>query len=365
MIGGNKMNGRDEYLLAKYNIYRHISAPIHVDLEITSACPYRCIFCESDIPNRRIKSLDTKKYIYILDKLAEAGVFRVFLTGGEPLANPDFPTIYKYAKDIGLAPCVSSNLYLLNSKLLEKLMDAGLDHIQVSIHGPSYIHDLIVKRPGSYEKVLKNLEQIKSTGIYVEVACVGIRQNFAYIPQLINDIAPTEIDLFRVLRYVPGHRRNMLNEIPPKYLVLETIPKIFEAAKKNNLEVFIGVPPGLDSPFNLPPEIYEVIHLLNHFCEAGKYKMTILPNGDVYPCTLFRNKKEMYCGNILEKEIHEIWNALPMRKLREITPENYKGKCYHCPEKWHCYSCRCVAYNLTGILEGEDQTCYKISQISF
>ena len=66
----------------------------------------------------------------------------------------------------------------------------------------------------------------------------------------------------------------------------------------------------------------------------------------------------MYIGNILESSVTELWNHPKMVMLRKLTPADYTGICGQCERKWTCYSARCIAYNLTGDLYGDDLSCY-------
>jgi len=337
-----------------------LKSPIIVDFEITDKCSYNCFFCEADIPNKSgIQLLTTEECFLILDKLANAGVFYVFLTGGEPFLRDDLPEIVKHCLDIGLDPCISTNGFYLPQSVVQKLYSVGLKHIQVSIHGPEGIHDSIVGIPNSFHTVLNNLKKLLSIGFSVEIACVGLRENFAFIPKLMEQVALMGVKHFRILRYVPGYRRTMLEHIPPRELVRETIPKIKEIACKHEIDLMLNTCPGLSLS---RPHIFEGIHPFNFMCPAGKVEFTILPNGDVYPCTFFRYKSEMFVGNILESDVPELWNHPSMVKLRELTPNDYKGICGNCDRKWFCYSARCVAYNLADDLYGDDLSCYIVRE---
>lgn len=338
-----------------------LEAPIMVDFEITDRCPYRCFFCEGDIPNIDPipKLLSTAECFHILEKLSSGGVFGVFFTGGEPLLRSDLPDIIKFCLHVGLEPSVSTNAFYLDEIQLSKLFDVGLKGLQVSIHGPGSIHDFIVGKPGAYSKVMKHLEKIVKIGFDVEVACVCLKENIRYIPMLIREIASIGIRYFRILRYVPGYRKEMLKHIPSKRLVEEIIPQIKDVANEYGVDCLLSFCPGL-SMSQIP--VLEGIHPVTFTCPAGKVEFTILPNGDVYPCTFFRYKPEMYAGNILKDDVSKLWNHPKMVELRRLTPNDYTGICGQCERKWVCYSARCVAYNLTNNIYGDDLSCYLVRE---
>lgn len=337
-----------------------LEAPLIVDFEITNRCPYKCYFCEGDIPNTSIISeLSTKECFKIFDKLSNAGVFNIFLTGGEPFLRSDLPDLIKYCIDVGLDPGTSTSAFYLDAFKLEEIIKAGLNGLQVSIQGQDDIYESIVGKPGSYSISMKNLEKLIESGINVEVVCIGLKENLKCIPSLIREIASLGIKYFRVLRFVPGHRKELLEHIPPKELVINTIPKIKKAAIENNIDLLLSFCPGLDAS---PSRIFEGIHPATTTCTAGKTEFTILPNGDVYPCMEFKNRPEMHIGNILESNVAKLWNNPKMVMLRKLTPADYTGICGQCERKWTCYSARCVAYNLMNDLYGDDLSCYIVRE---
>jgi len=340
----------------------NLKSPICVNLEITSKCPYNCIFCEADIPHwkNRMRDLPKRKIFRIIDILASKDVFSIFLTGGEPLARHDFAEIYEYCLKHDIYPFTSTNGYLLNDNLINKLLRVGLREIQVSIHGLKTSHELVCGLKGSFERVIRNLKKLEKSGIEVEIACVGLKENYRDIPSLIRLLASFDnIKLFRVLRYVPSHYEEMLKHIPPRPLVAKYLPLIKEAANEAGLDIIIGVCPGVGNIMN---KTFPFIHPVVHTCPAGKFEMTILPNGDVFPCISFKNRPEAKAGNILHDDFNTIWNHDFMVKLRKLTPDMYTGMCGKCNYKWMCYSCRGVAYNLGGDLYGEDISCYIVSE---
>ncbi|MBT9132705.1 MAG: putative mycofactocin radical SAM maturase MftC [Firmicutes bacterium] len=337
-----------------------LKAAFIVDFEITQRCPYRCFFCEADIPNIKPGcELNTDEIFRILQKLADAEVPNVFFTGGEPLLRPDLPDLFRHCSNLGLDPCVSTNAFSLDESNLRQLIDAGLDSMQVSIFGPKAIHEAIVGKNGSYAEVMSNLKMLVDAGVRVEIACVGLRENLEYIPTLVREVALLGVPFFRVLRYVPGHRKEMLEHIPRRRSLQKCIVEIQRAAKEYDIDIALGLCPGTGGATT---HLVRGIHPVAFACPAGKTSFAIMPNGDVYPCIFFKNRPEMLCGNVLRDSVSEIWNNPKMVVFRRLTPADYTGICGHCERKWLCYSARCVAYNLGNDLYGDDLSCYIVRE---
>lgn len=337
-----------------------LKAPFMVDFEITQRCPLRCFFCEADIPNIKPASeLSTDEIFCILKKLSKAEVPNVFFTGGEPLLRTDLPDLVRYCFHLGLYPCVSTSAFPLDESAMEQLIDAGLNSIQISIHGPKDIHEAVVGKKGSYAIAMSNLEKAVQGGVRVEIACVGLKENLEYIPTLLREAAQIGVQFFRVLRYVSGYRKEMLEHIPPKRLVEKCIPEIERVAMECGIEIALGICPGLEG---VATSIVKGIHPVAFTCPAGKTSFAIMPNGDVYPCIFFKHRSEMCCGNLLENSVNDVWNHPRMVKFRKLTPQDYTGICSRCERKWVCYSARCVAYNLSNDLYGDDLSCYMVRE---
>ena len=77
-------------------------------------------------------------------------------------------------------------------------------------------------------------------------------------------------------------------------------------------------------------------------CAAGKSKLIIKYNGNVYPCNFFQTD-EFLCGNVFEDDIHEIWkNGKGFQKFRAYYLNNsLPEECMHCKKHNNCFSgCR-------------------------
>lgn len=94
-------------------------------------------------------------------------------------------------------------------------------------------------------------------------------------------------------------------------------------------------------------------------CRAGKTDFSILSDGSVIPCKTLKGR-EFVVGNILEHDMEFLWNHPIMKMFRELDPDKYQSECGKCFSKWNCYSCRAIAYNLTGNLYGDDLTCFDL-----
>ena len=86
--------------------------PYSCQWEITCRCNLRCVMCYTDCfnhPDAIRQELNTTEILRIMDELAKAGTLELCLTGGEPLARPDFFQLYEHAIRSGFLVTVFSN----------------------------------------------------------------------------------------------------------------------------------------------------------------------------------------------------------------------------------------------------------------
>lgn len=129
-------------------------------IQVTRRCNQKCRFC-SNPPIERDLGLEEGRRL--IDELADQGYDGVIFTGGEPTLADHLGALVAHARRRGLPPRIVTNGQLLGSGegLLERLVDAGLEHVHVSLysHRPEVVAGLTGK-PDSLEAALAALERI-------------------------------------------------------------------------------------------------------------------------------------------------------------------------------------------------------------
>ncbi len=138
--------------------------------ELTYACNLDCEFCYNDL-GLAGTPLTLAEYRKILDELAEMGVLNITLSGGEPLAHKDFFAIGAYARELGFVVRIKSNGHALRGTIARRLREEVDPYIvEVSLHGSTAaVHDRQTRVPGSFERLLANLEELRALGIRLKV----------------------------------------------------------------------------------------------------------------------------------------------------------------------------------------------------
>lgn len=132
------------------------SRPIYAGLNLTHRCNSRCITCNS-WKMRPSEELDLGEVSHLLYDLKKVGVQVVNLGGGEPLLRKDLSLIVARAKQLGIAPNLTTNGILLNQQIAEDLLQGGLNAIVISIDGIGQTNDSVRGVNGLFERNLMNL----------------------------------------------------------------------------------------------------------------------------------------------------------------------------------------------------------------
>jgi MoaA/NifB/PqqE/SkfB family radical SAM enzyme len=68
-----------------------------------------------------------------IDRLGELGTSVISFSGGEPLLHPELDLLIRRIRGTGAIAGMITNGFLLNADRIQKLNDAGLEHMQISI----------------------------------------------------------------------------------------------------------------------------------------------------------------------------------------------------------------------------------------
>lgn len=142
--------------------------PLHIMIENTNACNYRCPFCPHWKMTRKIGFMSFELYKKIIDECAELEVNFVDLHQfGEPLLDPMFAERVAYAKAKGIElVTTNTNGSRLAIEMSRSLVKAGLDRIVISLDAATEETYEKVRPPGSLRNVednIKNLIRIRES----------------------------------------------------------------------------------------------------------------------------------------------------------------------------------------------------------
>jgi len=139
--------------------------PLYAVWEITLRCDHACSHCGSRAVRPRPDELSTAELLDTADQLVRLGTREVTLIGGEAYLRPDVYELVRHLTRQGVVVTMQTGGRGLTDERVERLVEAGLRGVGVSIDGPEAVHDLMRDSPGSYRAALAAMKRVKQAGM--------------------------------------------------------------------------------------------------------------------------------------------------------------------------------------------------------
>ncbi len=265
---------------------------------ITGKCNFRCKHCYMDAPDALLGELDFDEIKSIIDQLAECGVRKVSLTGGEPLIRSDFWDIVDYLTSRGiLVDKIYSNGWLINDYFIDKVKERGIQpDISISFDGLGW-HDWMRGIPGAEDHAIQALKLCVANKLNTDVEFCLHNGNKHVLRDTINYLAQIGVLAMKVgtVANTPLWKCNACgNEMTTQDYydaLLAYIPHFFE--DKMPMNVILGG--GLHLFRNSKKYIVVVEKskgeddscLNNYMCGAARFSAYITADGRFLPCMTF------------------------------------------------------------------------------
>ncbi len=116
-----------------------IPLPVNrLHIELTNFCNFACEFCHDSKMKRPRGMMNVEMAKAILDEAAHTRAVKTvfFHVMGEPVLYPNLVDVVRHAADKKIETCLTTNGVLLDEKLLNELIDAGIGTIIISLQTP-------------------------------------------------------------------------------------------------------------------------------------------------------------------------------------------------------------------------------------
>jgi molybdenum cofactor biosynthesis enzyme MoaA len=154
---------------------------------VNRRCPLHCPYCSNPVnigADRYRAELETEHWTRVFRQARALGVVRLALTGGEPMRRRDLDELVAAGRAAGRYSTLVTGGTRLTGERAERLKQAGLDHVQVSIQSPHPEDDRIAGNR-SFEKKIAVARATRELGLPLTINCVLHRQNLDRIEELL------------------------------------------------------------------------------------------------------------------------------------------------------------------------------------
>ena len=144
---------------------RHLT---YLRVSLTDVCNLRCVYCmpEDTTFRPRQELMSDDEIITIIQLMAELGISKIRLTGGEPTVRPHVVEIVRQIAHISAIQdiAMTTNAILL-AQLAEPLARAGLDRVNISLDTLDPKKFRFITRRGDLNKVWAGIEAAEAAGL--------------------------------------------------------------------------------------------------------------------------------------------------------------------------------------------------------
>jgi radical SAM protein with 4Fe4S-binding SPASM domain len=289
--------------------------------------------------------LSFRESLTILEILKDRGTGEIDVMGGEPLLLPWMPDFAKKASEEGMKVNISTNGSCLTA--IDRFRDTDPEKITigVSLEGSSEKRHNTVTASSHFSLAIEAIKTLLSFGLNLVVKTVVSRTTAPDIPNIIS--------LLRELgarRYYLIHM-DVLTRDPAVMKESFSYPefKLFyddTALVSHDMEIF----PVSASCFSK-----EAIGQPAR-CSGGVNKLSILPDGSVFPCNLFHRSPDFCLGNIMKDDFLSIWANPRLKAFREYAGNTCDD--HLCVNRTSCTGgCPAHGHIHSGNFNGRDVRC--------
>lgn len=299
-----------------------LDAPFTMFIASTQTCNFKCFYCTQNLSKEEKNKINFKQ-VHMSDELFgqvleqaqefQGKIKRIVFTGlGEPLANPKIVDMIEKLSNAKVAGGyeIITNGYLLTHEMTDRLLEAGLTFLRVSIQG------LTTKR-------------------YKETTGVAVDYN-----RLVDNI-----------RYFYGRKGNcklyvkIMDECFDIGETQEDFYKIFgDICDKIYVEHLVNAQPSMDGNYgeklNDGMTFYGDKSEEREVCPYMFYSLQIDAVGNTFPCPPLGLPESFSLGNVTDMTLKEIWNSDKLYQLYHLQLTGHKEAipvCCHC-ENYKCFT---------------------------
>jgi pyrroloquinoline quinone biosynthesis protein E len=327
-----------------------LSNPLALIAEVTHRCPLHCVYCSNPLELAGTKAeLSTKEWTDVFQQCGKLGMLHAHFTGGEPLARTDLTELIAAARGAGLYTNLITSGLGLSEQRLQALVDAGLDHIQISFQDSREEAANWIAGAKAHAHKIELSRAIRRHKVAFTVNLVVHRQNLDHLEEMIafiEQLNPERVEIAHT-QYYGWALANRAALMPTHAQLEKAVAIVAEAEKRLAGRIRID---------SVVPDYYAKYPKA---CMGGwgRRLMLINPAGKVLPCHAAEVLPGLTFENVRDKTLAWIWQE--SSSFQRFRGEDWMPEpCRSCDRRSEDFGgCRCQALLLAGDATVTDPAC--------
>lgn len=315
-------------------------------IEMTLNCNQKCLHCGSNAGCNIFGRALTDDEIYLTVLRLKADLLEnkekipfITVTGGEPLLRPNLPELMKRIRELNYKWGMTSNGLLITKEMAQRLRDADMYSIGLSLDGLEETHNWFRQSSNGYKRVLEAFDNLNSVGQKnVMLTTVVNKRNIKELEDLHKLMKDIGCKTWRIINVDPigralTNKDLMLDKEDYQYM----IEYIVNNQDDPDLNIIFGCNyyVGLEYERKVRPWYFQ--------CQAGTSVASIQYNGDITACLDIERRPELVFGNVLKDNLYDTWrNEFKIFRQKKAHQSTKCKDCKHLEncdgEGWHTWN---------------------------
>ncbi len=169
-----------EHSLLQKARQKHI--PVTGALEPLPLCNMNCDMCYVRLSRsemeRQGRLRTVEEWVRLAEQMQKAGTVFLLLTGGEPLLFPDFKTLYRRLRNLGMILTINTNGTLLDEAWADFFATYPPRRINITLYGADAAsYDRLCHFPQGFDQTLRAVRLLRARNVDVKISCSVTKKN--------------------------------------------------------------------------------------------------------------------------------------------------------------------------------------------
>ncbi len=286
-------------------------------IQINNACNLTCTHCLVSSGPGGAPGVDPEAFRRLVDRAAEMGLERLYLTGGEPFLRRDIVPLLRHStEELGVEAIVLTNATVFTGAVRESLatLDRSLVRFQVSVDGARPETNDPIRGAGTFHRALDGSRILADLGFDVSLTTVTTEENvdeLAALPAIARKAGAGSQHLMW------SHRRGRAAAsengfFPGRARLISAVHEVAGAARSEGVL--------FDNLESIRRRVNGVPGVKYDLGNPGWDSVCVYADGKVYPSAALANEPALCCGDTSREDLADILERSPViRELRAAT----------------------------------------------